>query len=82
MENDPEKAEIEPTEDELSETIPRLGKTRRSFSKIGIELSEEDLKNPGVQKLLLSEISNLEQEVFKLESSKISFMRQTRTERY
>jgi len=73
MEHDIEKAEIEPTEAERAEMIPRVGKTRKSFSKIGIELSEDDLKNPGVQKLLLAEISNLEQEVFKLESFKDQF---------
>lgn len=73
MEHDLEIAEIEPTEDERAEIIPRVGKTRKSFSKIGIELSEDDLKNQGVQKLLLAEISNLEQEVFKLESFKDQF---------
>lgn len=33
---------------------------RKAFSKLAVELSDEDLKSQGVQKLLLAEISRLE----------------------
>jgi hypothetical protein len=41
-------------------------KTRRAFSKLAMELSQEELDSPGVQKLLLAEITRLEQENFRL----------------
>jgi len=37
-------------------------KVRRPYSKIAIELDEQDLESKGVQKLLLAEISRLETE--------------------
>lgn len=33
---------------------------RKPYSKLAVELADEDLKSPGVQKLLLAEISRLE----------------------
>lgn len=40
---------------------------KRPFSKLAVELSDQDLESKGVQKLLLAEISRLESIVSKLE---------------
>lgn len=51
--------------DESSSQLPPIDqypKSRRSLSRIRRELSEDDLKNPAVQKLLISEIDRLEEE--------------------
>lgn len=42
-------------------------KPRRAFSNIGRELSDEELKSPAVQKLLLDSLDQLENINFKLE---------------
>jgi hypothetical protein len=50
-------ADIEP---EAGEAAPHIKSSRKAFSKLATELSDEDLSSPGVQKMLLAEISRLE----------------------
>ena len=47
-----------------------LKSPRKPYSKIAVELTDEDLKSPGVQKLLLAEISRLEHHSLKYEFCK------------
>lgn len=50
-------ADVEP---ESGEGTAHIKSSRKAFSKLATELSDEDLKSPGVQKMLLAEISRLE----------------------
>ena len=68
--------------DDIREAEPRetepIGKaaapkTRRAFSKLATELSQEELESSGVQKLLLAEITRLEQENFRLGRYQVQF---------
>lgn len=45
-------------------------KTRKAFSKLAVELDDEDLNAKGVQKLLLAEISRLESAALQVDSLK------------
>jgi len=64
-------------EEEPQETEPSgkaaPPKTRRAFSKLAMELTQEELESSGVQKLLLAEISRLEQDNFRLSSFQDQF---------
>ncbi len=51
------EADVEPT---TAEAAPHIKSSRKAFSKLATELSDEDLSSPGVQKMLLAEISRLE----------------------
>lgn len=44
-----------------TEALGGEGKSKKAFSKISRELSEDDLKAPGTQRLLLSEIDQYEE---------------------
>ena len=62
------KTDEEPRGMNLHETITSSNvdeqneeKTKKAFSKISRELSEDDLKSPGTQRLLLSEIDQYEE---------------------
>ena len=71
-------AEIEDIKEEEPQEIESSGigavpKTRRAFSKLATELSQEELESSGVQKLLLAEITRLEQENFRLASFQNQF---------
>ena len=61
MSNDQEDvetgADVEPAKDE---STAHIKSSRKAFSKLATELTDEELKSPGVQKMLLAEISRLE----------------------
>ena len=42
------------------EAVPHIKSSKKAFSKLKIELSDDDLSSPGVQKMLLAEIERLE----------------------
>lgn len=46
---------------------------RKAFSKLAVELTDEDLQSQGVQKLLLAEISRLENEALQADSYRAKF---------
>lgn len=50
-------------------------KTRRTFSKLAVELETKDLTQAGVQKMILGEISRLEAEVVQMEEYEDAFHR-------
>ncbi|MEY8238825.1 MAG: hypothetical protein RPT25_00610 [Cycloclasticus sp.] len=52
-----DEADVEPTS---AESNPHIKSSRRAFSKLATELSDDDLSSPGVQKMLLAEITRLE----------------------
>jgi hypothetical protein len=54
-----EQADLEP-ESAGTEQITEVPKGRRSLSKIKRELTEDELKSPAVQKLLIDELERLE----------------------
>ena len=58
--------EVEPQETDSSGKSVHP-KTRRAFSKLATELSQEELESPGVQ-IPIAEISRLEQDNFRLSS--------------
>lgn len=47
--------------------------SRKAFSNIAIELTDEDLESKGVQKLLLSEISRLESAALQIDNFREKF---------
>lgn len=53
--------------------IEHTKSSRKAFSKLAIELTDDELKSPGVQKMLLAEISRLEDTAIKSESYKEKF---------
>ena len=67
-------AEAEDLRDQEPQDIPSAGKDiavpkmRQAFSKLGMELSQDELASSGVRKLLLAEIAWLEQDNFRLNS--------------
>ena len=58
---------------DLADEIQGAVKIRRPFSKLAVELDENDLESKGVQKLLLAEISRLEAENAELGSFRDDF---------
>jgi hypothetical protein len=64
MSNDQEDVEIgadvEPT---AAESTSHIKSSRKAFSKLATELTDDELSSPGVQKMLLAEISRLESAV-------------------
>ena len=56
-----------------SENIEHIKSSRKAFSKLAVELTDDELKTSGVQKMLLAEISRLEYTVIKSESYKEKF---------
>ncbi|MCF6355295.1 MAG: hypothetical protein L3J26_09395 [Candidatus Polarisedimenticolaceae bacterium] len=50
-------SDVEPT---AIEAAPHIKSSKKAFSKLATELSDDDLSSPGVQKMLLSEIERLE----------------------
>ncbi len=62
MTKESEDIDREPQESGKSDDEAQSVKTRRAFSKLRYELSDDDLKSPGVQKMLLNEIDRLERE--------------------
>ena len=52
---------------------PHLKGPRKAFSKLAVELTDEDLRSQGVQKLLLAEISRLEASETRAESFRERF---------
>ncbi len=65
------EADIEPVDG--SKNIEHIKSSRKAFSKLATELTDEELKFPGVQKMLLAEISRLEYTAIKSESFKEKF---------
>ncbi|WP_457749099.1 hypothetical protein [Sulfurimonas sp.] len=65
------EADIEPADS--SKSIEHIKSSRKAFSKLALELTDEELKSPGVQKMLLAEISRLEYTAIKSESYKDKF---------
>ena len=57
--------DLEPQEDDSREHIKTA---RKAFSKLAVELSDDDLKSQGVQKMLLAEISRLENAALQADS--------------
>ncbi len=53
-------ADVEPT---ISESDTHTKPLRRPFSKLATELTDDELGSPGVQKMLLAEVSRLEAEI-------------------
>ncbi len=72
MSNDKEDVEIdvEPSNDEGTSHIKS---SRKAFSKLATELTDEELNSPGVQKMLLAEINRLESTVIYTEKFKDKF---------
>ena len=72
MSNDQEDIEIdvEPSKDDSTSHIKS---SRKSFSKLATELTDDELNFPGVQKMLLAEISRLESTVIYAEKFKEKF---------
>ena len=60
---EPEKIDqdVSPHVDEPASTGQR--KARKAYSKVRRELSEEELQNPSVQRVLVNELDRLEDEV-------------------
>jgi hypothetical protein len=71
MSNDQEDvevgADVEPTS---AESASHIKSSRKAFSKLATELTDDELSSPGVQKMLLAEISRLESAVMYSESYK------------
>jgi len=63
----------DPGDPESPAEIQGSEKVRKSFSKLAVELDEEDLSSKGVQKLLLSEITRLEVENSELQKFRKDF---------
>jgi hypothetical protein len=59
----------EPSENELESSNFSI-KPRQSFSKLRRELSEDELRSPAVQRLLLEEVERLERQVSELTTYK------------
>ena len=74
MSNDQEDvevgADVEPT---ISESDTHTKPLRRPFSQLATELTDDELGSPGVQKMLLAEISRLEAEMVESEKFKEKF---------
>ncbi len=72
MSNDQEDVEIdvEPSKDEGASHIKS---SRKAFSKLATELTDDELNSPGVQKMLLAEIARLESTVIYTEKFKDKF---------
>ena len=74
MSNDQEDVEVgvdvEPT---ISESDTHTKPLRRPFSQLATELTDDELGSPGVQKMLLAEISRLEAEMVESEKFKEKF---------
>lgn len=60
-------SDVEPT---AAESTSHIKSSRKAFSKLATELTDEELSSPGVQKMLLAEISRLESAVIYSESFK------------
>ena len=56
--------DVSPRADETSQSAPR--KTRQAYSKVRRELSEDELQNPSVQRVLVNELDRLEDEASEL----------------
>ena len=69
--------EIEPSDQEPHESEADPSslsiKSRKSFSKLRRELSDDELSSPAVQRLLLDEIDRLDRQVSELESYRRGF---------
>jgi hypothetical protein len=73
MSKELEDIDREPLNPEKSEDEVRSIKNRRAFSQLRLELSDDDLKSPGVQKMLLNEIDRLEKDLIDLGSYRENF---------
>lgn len=58
--------DVDVAPDEGAETSD-IKSPKKPFSKLAVELSPDDLQSPGVQKMLLAEISRLEHQASKYE---------------
>jgi len=58
-------ADVEP---EMSGGTEHIKSSRKAFSKLATELTDEELSSPGVQKMLLAEINRLESQALHSES--------------
>lgn len=66
MSKESDEIDKEPSSIQGNGEVENFSKNRREFSKLKYELSDDDLKSPGVQKMLLAEIDRLERECTKL----------------
>lgn len=64
------EADVEPVNEK---SIEHVKSSRKAFSKLALELTDDELKSTGVQKMLLAEISRLESTVAKSESFRTKF---------
>lgn len=64
------EADVEPLNEK---SIEHVKSSRKAFSKLALELTDDELKSTGVQKMLLAEISRLESTVVKSESFRTKF---------
>ena len=69
-----EDIETEADAEPVSEnTIEHVKSSNKAFSKLALELTDDELKSTGVQKMLLAEISRLESTVAKSENFRTKF---------
>jgi len=61
---EPIKADQEPKEG--AQPIPEYSKSRRAFSRVRRELTEDEISQPAIHRLILDDIDRLEQEVAEL----------------
>ncbi|MDY0121277.1 MAG: hypothetical protein RBR54_04975 [Sulfurimonas sp.] len=64
------EADVEPVNEK---SIEHVKSSRKAFSKLALELTDDELKSTGVQKMLLAEISRLESSEAKSESFRTKF---------
>lgn len=64
------EADVEPVNEK---SIEHVKSSRKAFSKLALELTDDELKSTGVQKMLLAEISRLESTVAKSEGFRAKF---------
>jgi len=64
------EADVEPINEK---SIEHVKSSRKAFSKLALELTDDELKSTGVQKMLLAEISRLESTEAKSESFRTKF---------
>lgn len=65
--SDTEDVDLSPDEGDSSSD---LKSPKKPFTKLAVELGPEDLQSPGVQKMLLAEISRLEHQAAKYEANR------------
>lgn len=70
MARTPRRSEIEPADQELADqgaiNLAEKPKGRRALSRMRRELTEEELGNPAVQKLMMDDLDRLESEISEL----------------